>query len=202
MTPKHHGAQHYFILYNKAGMPDLKCKLHISGNLFGKCSNQTSFKDGLGGALGNMNDAVRHYQKNENKWKRWLKTPMKQNKMIFCMAKSSGSRCELKKIKKIKKIRSKVSKKRSYSIRDISSSDSDSYFSLFSYSERDKIIHPTELKEINKLDHLVTNNIKNKDQCNDAIGYEPKFDSKFSLSIGTKYPLIGVYPKSFSSGFF
>ena len=33
---------------------------------------------------------------------------------------------------------------------------------------------------MNKLDHVVTNNIKNKDQCNEAIEYEPKFDSKFS----------------------
>ena len=30
------------------------------------------------------------------------------------------------------------------------------------------------------------NSIKNKYQCNDAIEYEPKFDSGFSLSIGAK----------------
>ena len=40
-----------------------------------------------------------------------------------------------------------------------------------------------------KLDREVTNNIKNKDQCNDSIEYEPKFDNKFSLSSGTKDPL-------------
>ena len=31
-----------------------------------------------------------------------------------------------------------------------------------------------------KLVHVVTNNIKIKDQCNDAIFYETKFDNTFS----------------------
>ena len=38
---------------------------------------------------------------------------------------------------------------------------------------------------MNKLDHVLTHNIKNKYKCNDAIKYEPKFDNKFSLSSGT-----------------
>ena len=42
---------------------------------------------------------------------------------------------------------------------------------------------------MNKLDHVVKNNIKNKDQCNSAIYYKPKFYSKFILSSGTKEPL-------------
>ena len=37
-----------------------------------------------------------------------------------------------------------------------------------------------------KLDTALNNGINNKDQCNDAIEYEPKFDNKFSLSSGTK----------------
>ena len=45
---------------------------------------------------------------------------------------------------------------------------------------------------MNKLDHVVTNNIKNKYQCNDAIEYEPKYDNKSSLSSGTKDPLTVV----------
>ena len=32
--------------------------------------------------------------------------------------------------------------------------------------------------------HIVMNNIKNKNQCDDAIEYEPKFYNKFSLSSG------------------
>ena len=43
-----------------------------------------------------------------------------------------------------------------------------------------------------KLYHEVINNINNKDQCNDAIEYEPKFDNKFSLSSGTKDLLLVV----------
>ena len=39
---------------------------------------------------------------------------------------------------------------------------------------------------MNKLDHLGTNNINNKDQYNGAIEYEPKIDNKFSLSGRTK----------------
>ena len=36
----------------------------------------------------------------------------------------------------------------------------------------------------------MTNNIKtNKDQCNDAIENELKFDNSFNLSRGIKYPL-------------
>ena len=37
-----------------------------------------------------------------------------------------------------------------------------------------------------KLHHIVSNNIKNVNQCNDAIEYDTKFDNKFSLSSGTK----------------
>ena len=80
------------------------------------------------------------------------------------MAKLSGSRRELKKIKKIK---ARASKKFSYSSSDISISDS--YSSLSSYIEWEKIRQTTELKELNKLDLVVTNNIKNKYQRDYAI---------------------------------
>ena len=43
---------------------------------------------------------------------------------------------------------------------------------------------------MNKLDHVVTNNIRtDKNRCNDAIENEPIFDNKFSLSSSTKDPL-------------
>ena len=35
---------------------------------------------------------------------------------------------------------------------------------------------------MNKLFHVVTNNINIKDQWNDAIAYDPRFDNEFSLS--------------------
>ena len=40
-------------------------------------------------------------------------------------------------------------------------------------------MHPDKRKETNKLDHVVTDNINNKDQCNDTIEYEPKFDHRW-----------------------
>ena len=43
---------------------------------------------------------------------------------------------------------------------------------------------------MNNLDHEETDSIKkNKNQCNDAIENDPKFDNAFILSSGTKYPL-------------
>ena len=107
--------------------------------------------------------------------------------MLLSMENKYSSHHEIKKIKKIKY---KSSKKISYSRSDISISDSDSYSSLSSESEWEKPRQTTELKEINKLYHIVTNNTKkNKNQHNDAIEYEPNFDNTFSLSRGTKYPL-------------
>ena len=77
-------------------------------------------------ALGNRADAVKHYQKTENKWKRELKNIRKQNTTLFSMAKLLGSLLELK---KINNTHSKVSKKNIYYISDSSSSDPDSYLS-------------------------------------------------------------------------
>ena len=39
---------------------------------------------------------------------------------------------------------------------------------------------------MNKLDHVVTNAIKNKNQCDNAIEYDLRFDNTFSLSSGNK----------------
>ena len=113
-----------------------------------------------------------------------MKALKKQNKMLLSITKRSSSCRELK---KINNICAKASNKRDYSSRDISTSDYDS--SLSSNSEWDKIIHPYQRKDMNKLDHAVINNINNKDQCNDAIEYDPKFYNKVSLYSGTKDPL-------------
>ena len=43
-----------------------------------------------------------------------------------------------------------------------------------------------------KLDHVVINNIKNKNQCDDAIEYDPTFDHKLVLSSGTTDPFLVV----------
>ena len=75
---------------------------HISDNSFVKCSGQRSIKEVLGGALGNRDDVVKHDKKSEHKWKKELKYLKKQNKILYSIAKKSGSRHELKKIKNIK----------------------------------------------------------------------------------------------------
>ena len=105
---------------------------------------------------------------------------------MFSIAKKSGSRCEIKKIKKIRA----ASKKRYNSIRKSSSDDSDSDSSLSRDSNWDTYRRPAGRKEMNKLDHVVTNNIKtNKNQLNDAIYNEPAFDtSGFNVSSGTRDP--------------
>ena len=119
-TPKYHGSQRYCILCKKAVIPESKWKSNSSKKSFVKRSNKENFKDGLGGALSNRDDAVKHYQKYKKKLKRELKYHKKQTNMLFSMAKNSVTRRE---IKNTKEITSKVSKKRSYSIKDSSISD-------------------------------------------------------------------------------
>ena len=53
---------------------------------------------------------------------------------------------------------------------------------------------------MNKLDHVVTNNIKNINQYDDAIEYDPKLDGKFSLSSGTNRDLLTVVTVSLRGG--
>ena len=52
-------------------------------------------KDGMGGPAGIRNHAVQQYKNSENKWKKELKAPKKQNKMLYSIAKKSGSRREI-----------------------------------------------------------------------------------------------------------
>ena len=103
------------------------------------------------------------------------------------MVKRSSTRCDTK---KIKKIRAKISKKNEYSSRSVSRSDSDS--SLPSDRKWYEIIQPDEIKDMNKLYHVVTNNINNKNQCDDAIKYELDFDNKLILFSGTNGNLMQV----------
>ena len=87
--------------------------------------------------------------------------------MIFSIAKKSGSHRELKNIKKISE---KASKKCCNSSRNSSSDELDSNSSLYRDSDWDTYIRPAGCKDINKLDHVVTDNINtNKDKLNKAI---------------------------------
>ena len=94
------------------------------------------------------------------------------------MVKRTSSNVELK---KINNIRSKVMNKYELSIRNSSSRYSDSYLYSDSDSELYKI-HISGSKDINSLNHGVTNKLKNKNQCNVAISYGTKFDHAFILS--------------------
>ena len=77
-TPKHKGSLHYYVLCKKAEIPERKYKSHSSENYFGCSYYQEPTKEGLGGSLGNMNYAVKQFQKSENKRKRDLKYLSKQ----------------------------------------------------------------------------------------------------------------------------
>ena len=111
---RHHGIQRYFVLCKNSGMPNCKYTLHSAEDFTGVCTNR-SIKDVLGRPMGSRTYSVKQYKKSENKRKKELKALNKQNKMIYGIAKKSGSRRE---IKKIKKIRAKASKKSSDSSSD------------------------------------------------------------------------------------
>ena len=107
--------------------------------------------------------------------------------IIYSIAKKSILSHELK---NINKIRDNSSKKRYDYSSNSSSEESYSESSLSRDMDCDKQSRPYGRKEINRLDHSVTDNIKtNKYQRNDANENDPKFDSSFNLSSGTKDPL-------------
>ena len=108
--------------------------------------------------------------------------------MLYSIANKSGLRRE---IKNIKNIWGKYSKKGRDSSSDSSSDNSDSDPSIANDSSWDKYRHPTGNKETNKVDHVVTNNLKTtKDQLNKSINNQLTFDTnRFNLCCGTIDPL-------------
>ena len=128
---------------------------NIFENCFGKNSDQQSIKDVLGGELGHRDNVVKQYKTSKQKRKKELKDIRKQNKMFYSISKKSGSRRELKNIKKIK---DKASKNHSYSIRDSSINKPYSGSSLYRGSDLDEDRQPTERREMNRLDDVVTDN--------------------------------------------
>ena len=96
----------------------------------------------------------------KKKWKKDLKALKNHNKMLYRIAKKSGPRRE---IKNIKKIRAEASKKTIVS----SSEYLDSDYSLSRDSSWEKHRRPSGCKDINKLDHVVIDNLNNyNDQGN------------------------------------
>ena len=129
------------MLYKEAGIPDHKYKSNRSEKCFGRRYDQEYTKEGLRGSLNNRSTAVKKCHKYEKKWRRYMKDIKKQNKMLFRMAKHSGSHCELK---NIKKIYAKALEKNDSSCSSSSRSDYDSSFS--SDIEREEIIQSSEYK--------------------------------------------------------
>ena len=80
--------------------------------------------------MGFRAETVKHHNKYEKKWKKYLKAPKNHNKMLFSIDKNSGSRREPKKIKNSRA----ASKKRCNSSSYSSSNESDSDSSLSSDS--------------------------------------------------------------------
>ena len=158
------------MLYKKVGIPERKYASHSAKDFTG-VRTKRSIKDVMKGPIGSRTNYVQQYKKSEKKWKKDLKYLQKQNKMLYRISKKSGLRRE---IKKIKKIREKASKKTSIS----SSEDWDSESSLARDSSWDKYRRPDGCKDINKLDHTVTDNLKNyNDHGNEAINSDPAFDN-------------------------
>ena len=63
-------------------MPEINYVLHISRNCFGKQLDHQSIKEGLGGSLVNRSDAVKHYNKSEQKQEKELKSLKKKMKIV------------------------------------------------------------------------------------------------------------------------
>ena len=162
-------------------MPERKYMSHSTKDCNGVRTNR-SIKDGMGGPIGSRTHVVQQHKKSEKKWKKELKSLKKQNNMLYSIAKKLGSRREIQKIKKMRKEASKET----YS----SSEDWYSCSSLASNSSLNNYRRHAVRKEINKLDHVVTNNIKDyNDQYNDAIDKPTLDNSSFNLFSGTRYPL-------------
>ena len=64
---------------------------HSADNCFGKRSDQKSSNKGLGGNLVNRDASVQQFNNSEKYWKRDIKYPRKQKKMLYIMAKRARS---------------------------------------------------------------------------------------------------------------
>ena len=88
---KNHGIQRYCMRCKKAGMPEKKYMPHSAEDCTDVRTNRT-IKDGMGVSVGGRTDTMNQYNKYEKKRKKELKALKKQNKMLYSIAKKSGSR--------------------------------------------------------------------------------------------------------------
>ena len=62
-------------------MPKHKYMSHSTEDFTDVCTKR-SIKDGMGGPIGSRTHAVQQYENSENKWKKYLKSLNKQNKIL------------------------------------------------------------------------------------------------------------------------
>ena len=94
-------AHRYCVLLKKAIIPEHKYTSH-STKYFTGLRNKFSIKDGIGGPIGIRTHDLQQHKKYKNKWRKELKSLKKQNKMLYIIAKKSGSLREINKINNIR----------------------------------------------------------------------------------------------------
>ena len=87
-------------------MPKRKYTSHSAKDFTGMHTKRP-IKYGMGGPMVIRTNAVQQYTRYENKWNKDMKSFKKQDKMLYSIAKKSGSRREIQKIKNIRKEASK-----------------------------------------------------------------------------------------------
>ena len=70
---RHHGIHCYCVLFKKAGMPERKYTLHSAKGCTGVHTNRP-IKYGMVGHMGSSTDAVKQYNKPENKYNKELES--------------------------------------------------------------------------------------------------------------------------------
>ena len=83
-------------------MPERNYMSHSTEDCTVVCTKRF-IKDGMGGPIESRNNSVQQHNKYENKWNKDMKSFKKQDKMLYSIAKKSGSRREIQKIEEIRK---------------------------------------------------------------------------------------------------
>ena len=66
---RHHGAQHYCVIFKKSGMTEHKYASHSTKYCTGVCTKR-SIKDGMGGTIGSRTHSVKQHTKSEKNGRR------------------------------------------------------------------------------------------------------------------------------------
>ena len=78
----HHGVHRYCVIFKNSVMPEFKYSSH-SAEYFTRVRTKRSIKDGMGGHIGRITNAVQQHKMYENKQKKELKALKKQNNILY-----------------------------------------------------------------------------------------------------------------------